>query len=210
MIKTFVLHPETPNKRDIQMIATMLKEGAIGIIPTDSTYAVACTMSNKDGIERIIKATGKKEKKARMSLLCLDLKAVADHTLPYDNHIFKTMKRYLPGPYTFILNANNTVTKYFKNNKKEIGIRVPDNQIVLGLLAYLDEPIISTSVALNDDEEDDEQITHLSTIEAINEHYQYSIDFSIDGQVVQAGETTVLDCTSGQIELVRQGLGKID
>lgn len=209
MIKTFVLHPETPNKRDIQMIATMLKEGAIGIIPTDSTYAVACTMSNKDGIERIIKATGKKEKKARMSLLCLDLKAVADHTLPYDNHIFKTMKRYLPGPYTFILNANNTVTKYFKNNKKEIGIRVPDNQIVLGLLAYLDEPIISTSVALNDDEEE-EDIPNLASFEVINKHYQHSVDFAIDGQVDQVGETTVLDCTSGQIELVRQGLGKIE
>ena len=101
MVK-FDLHPQNPNKRDVKTIVDILKDGGIGVIPTDSVYALTCLKSNKDGIERIIKITGKAEKKAKLSLLCKDLKEVADHTLPYDNHIFKTMKRYLPGPYTFI------------------------------------------------------------------------------------------------------------
>lgn len=201
----FILHPKNPNKREIAMIVERLQAGDIGIIPTDSLYAVACLMTNKDGIERVLKATGKVEKKAKLSLLCKDLKAVADHTLPYDNHIFKTMKRYLPGPYTFILNANNTVTKFFKNNKKEIGIRIPDNEILQNILEAVDCPLISTSVTMDGLPE-----SELTSFEAMENKYENIVDFIIDGQIEVAGETSVLDCTSGEVAVIREGLGVID
>ena len=200
----FILHPTNPNKREIAMIAEKLEAGAIGIIPTDSVYAVACLMTNKEGIERVLKVTGKTEKKAKLSLLCKDLKAVADHTLPYDNHIFKTMKRYTPGPYTFILNANNSVTKYFKNNKKEIGVRIPASEILQEILNHVNVPLISTSVVIEDQEQES---TYMDKIEKT---YEYLTDFIIDGQAEVEGETTVLDCTSGDIEVVREGIGQID
>jgi tRNA threonylcarbamoyl adenosine modification protein (Sua5/YciO/YrdC/YwlC family) len=203
-MKVFIVHPDNPNKRDISQIVDLLNNGGIGIIPTDSVYAIATLMSNKDGIDRICKVTNKTEKKAKLSLLCKDLKAVADHTLPYDNHIFKSMKHYLPGPYTFILNANNSVTKYFKNNKKEIGIRIPDNNIVLELLAAIEGPLISTSLQ-STDEFDGASID----IETIQEQFANSVEFLIDGSMTEAFETTVLDCTSGEIQLVRQGKGEI-
>ncbi|HPN70339.1 MAG TPA: L-threonylcarbamoyladenylate synthase [Saprospiraceae bacterium] len=204
MVK-FDLHPQNPNKRDVKTIVDILKDGGIGVIPTDSVYALTCLKSNKDGIERIIKITGKAEKKAKLSLLCKDLKEVADHTLPYDNHIFKTMKRYLPGPYTFILNANSSVTKFFKNNKKEIGIRIPDNEVVQGILEILDEPLISTSLNLEDSDFD-----FLTGIEGIEAMYKGNIDFVVDSGPLELGETTILDCTSGEIILVREGKGVID
>lgn len=201
----FTLHPENPNKRDIKTIVEILKNGGIGIIPTDSVYALACLKSNKDAIEKIVKVSGKSEKKAKLSLLCKDLKEVADHTLPYDNHIFKSMKRYLPGPYTFILNANNTVTKYFKNNKKEIGIRIPDNRIVLDLLEEIGEPLISTSLSTEEG-----TMREVIDVEEIEDAFKGRVDFVIDGDLTEPSETTVLDCTSGEIELVRQGKGPID
>ena len=200
----FILHPVNPNKREISMIVDKLEAGAIGIIPTDSVYAVACLMTNKEGIERVLKATGKVEKKAKLSLLCKDLKAVADHTLPYDNHIFKTMKRYTPGPYTFILNANNSVTKYFKNNKKEIGIRIPDNEILQEILNLIDVPLISTSVVIDD------SIPGDTMMEKIEKAYEHLTDFIIDGQSDVEGQTTVLDCTSGEIEMTREGIGQVN
>lgn len=204
MVK-FELHPENPNKRDVKTIVDILMDGGIGVIPTDSVYALACRKNNKEGIERIIRITGKVEKKAKLSLLCKDLKEVADHTLPYDNHIFKTMKRYLPGPYTFILNANSSVTKFFKNNKKEIGIRIPDNAIVLEILAMLDEPLISTS--LNMEETD---YAFNTVVEDLETKLKGNIDFIVDGGFIEPAETTVLDCTSGEITLVREGKGVID
>jgi tRNA threonylcarbamoyl adenosine modification protein (Sua5/YciO/YrdC/YwlC family) len=198
----YILHPANPNKREIAMIVEKLQDGAIGIIPTDSVYAVSCLMTNKEGIERILKVTGKAEKKAKLSLLCKDLKAVADHTLPYDNHIFKTMKRYLPGPYTFILNANNSVTKFFKNNKKEIGIRIPDNEILTAILSSLDSPLISTSIESLEGE--------MTPMELIENKYENIVDFIIDGQLESVGVTTILDCTSGEVEIVREGVGVVD
>ena len=200
----FILHPSNPNKREIAMIVEKLESGAIGIIPTDSVYAVACLMTNKEGIERVLKVTGKTEKKAKLSLLCKDLKAVADHTLPYDNHIFKTMKRYTPGPYTFILNANTSVTKYFKNNKKEIGVRIPNNEILQDILAAVSAPLISTSIAIDGED------TLVTNMEIIEKAYEHVTDFIIDGQIDVTGETTVLDCTSGDVEVIREGIGQID
>ncbi|MFT6334416.1 MAG: tRNA threonylcarbamoyl adenosine modification protein (Sua5/YciO/YrdC/YwlC family) [Saprospiraceae bacterium] len=199
-----ILRPDNPDTRDIKMIAEKMNKGAVVIFPTDTVYAMGCIMTNKGSIDRIIKISGKKEKQAKLSLICKDIKTVADFTLPYSNHIFKSMKRYLPGPYTFILNANNFVTKYFKNNKKEIGIRIPDNKIVLELMEYLDAPIISTS--LNNDTVTD----YFIDPEKIEDTFEYQVDYLIDGGLGEAVGSTILDCTSGDIEVMRMGKGEVD
>jgi tRNA threonylcarbamoyl adenosine modification protein (Sua5/YciO/YrdC/YwlC family) len=199
-----VIRPDNPDTRDIKMIAEKMNKGDVIIFPTDTVYAMGCIMTKKSSIERIIKISGKKEKQAKLSLICKDIKTVADFTLPYSNHIFKSMKRYLPGPYTFILNANNFVTKYFKNNKKEIGIRIPNNKIVLELMEYLDAPIISTSLNNEDVSE------YFIDPEKIEDTYEHQVDYLIDGGLGEAVGSTVLDCTSGDIEVMRLGKGPVD
>ncbi|MDF1697470.1 MAG: L-threonylcarbamoyladenylate synthase [Saprospiraceae bacterium] len=203
-MQRLILRPHNPDSRDLAMVAQKMKDGAVVIFPTDTVYAMGCLMTRKDSIERIIKVTGKKEKQAKLSLICKDIKTVADYTLPYSNHIFKTMKRYLPGPYTFILNANNFVTKYFKNNKKEIGIRIPDNKIVLELLSHLDAPIICTSL------NHEGGLKYYTNPDTIEETFEYKIDYLLDGGLGEEEGSTVLDCTDGEIDIIRQGLGEVD
>jgi len=196
------LHTETPNRRDIQKIAEKVNKGAVIIFPTDTIYAMGCIMTAKPTIEKIAKILGKKEKQFKMSLICNDLKMVANYTLPYNNHIFKTMKRYLPGPYTFILNADNSVTKYFKNNKRDIGIRIPDNEITLTLLEYLDAPLISTS--LNDNDE------YFIDPDEIENSFDHRVEILLDGGQGSTEESTVLDCRDNDIQVMRQGKGPVD
>lgn len=197
-----IFHNENPNRRDIQRLAEEINKGALVIFPTDTIYALGCIMTNKNSIERVIKLSGKREKQAKLSLICHDIKAVADYTLPYSNHTFKTMKRYLPGPYTFILNANTQVTRFFKNNKREIGIRIPNNEILLTLLEYLDAPLISTSMNMGDSVRVDP--------EAIEEEFRHDVEVMLDGGQGIEGESTVLDCTGADIEIIREGIGEID
>ena len=170
-MQRLILRPNNPDSRDLAMVAEKMNKGAVVIFPTDTIYAMGCLMTKKDSIDRIIKISGKREKQAKLSLICKDIKTVADYTLPYSNHIFKTMKRYLPGPYTFILKANNFVTKYFKNNKKEIGIRIPNNKIALELLNHLDAPIISTSL------KNDAMNEYFIDPNVIEETFEYKVDY---------------------------------
>lgn len=203
-MQRLILRPHNPDARDLAMIANKMKEGAVIIFPTDTIYALGCLMTKKDSIDRIIKISGKKEKQAKLSLICKDIKTVADYTLPYSNHIFKSMKRYLPGPYTFILKANNFVTKYFKNNKKEIGIRIPDNKIALELLNHLDAPIICTS--LNNDEMGE----YFIDPSVIEDTFEYKVDYLLDGGLGDEVGSTILYCVNDEIEIIRQGKGEID
>lgn len=191
-----------PNRRDLQKLAEKINSGAVVIFPTDTIYAMGCLMTKKGSIDKIVKILGKREKQTKMSLICHDLKSVADYTLPYSNHVFKSMKRYLPGPYTFILNADTAVTRYFKNSKKDIGIRIPDNAITLSLLEFLDAPLISTS--LNDGDR------YFRDPDTIEEEFQYKVDILVDGGLGAQDESTVLDCRSVDIEVMRQGKGPVD
>ncbi len=195
-------HSENPNRRDLQKIADQINKGDLVIFPTDTVYAMGCIMTKKSSIDRIVKILGKREKQTKMSLICRDLKSVADYTLPYGNHVFKTMKRYLPGPYTFILNADTSVTRYFKNNKRDIGIRIPDNDILLTLLEYLDAPLISTS--LNENEK------VYTDPDEIYETYQHKVDILVDGGLGSTEVSTVLDCRENDIEVMRLGKGEVD
>lgn len=203
-MQRLILRPNNPDSRDLALVAQKMKAGAVVIFPTDSVYALGCLMTKKDSIERILKISGKKAKQAKLSLICKDIKTVADYTLPYSNHIFKTMKRYLPGPYTFILKANNFVTKYFKNNKKEIGIRIPDSKIILELLGHLDAPIICTSLNSENDHE------YFIDPNIIEDTFEYQVDYLLDGGLGEKMGSTILDCTNDEIEIIRQGKGEID
>lgn len=204
-MKRYFLHDNNPNKRTIQEIATLINSGSIVIFPTDTIYALGCLMTNRAGIERICKVLDKKEKAAKMSLICPNISVVSQYTPQIENHIFREMKRYLPGPYTFILKSNNLVQKFFKNSREEIGIRIPDNDILAALNEFLDGPLISTSLNI-----DFPYKKVYIDPDEIEEDFDKLCDILIDGGQGDFTESTVLDCTSGSLEVVREGKGKLD
>ena len=199
------IHDKNPNKRDLKEVAEHINRGALVIFPTDTIYALGCLMTNKSGIEKICRITGKKEKQARMSLICPNISVISQYTQQIDNNVFKTMKRYLPGPYTFILKSNNFVQRFFKNNKEEIGVRIPKSEILDGLQEFLEAPLISTS--LNTFEGEQRFFTDPEEIETL---FSDHVDFLMDGGIGEHSESTVLDCTGPEIELIREGKGSVE
>lgn len=185
------------------MIAKKINSGAIVVIPTDTVYAIACKLTNKAGINKICRITGKKEKQAKMTIICSDLKQVSNYTMSYSNDVFKTLKRYSPGPYVYILNANKFVQKYFKNNKSEIGIRISGNEIIQSLLEFMDEPLITTSLNR------DNIAGYYTDPEKIEDDYRTELDIMINAGPGSIGESTILDCTGDEIEVIREGLGEL-
>ncbi len=184
-------------------IINTLKKGGIIVFPTDSVYSIGCLLNNKKGIDRILKITGKPEKKSNLSLFFSNLKELANYTLNYNNTIFRSVKSLTPGPFTFIFRANKVVTKMFENSKKEVGVRIPDHPILIDILKELDEPIISTSLNTGDLEDNANNPFELS------ERYANEVDLVIDYGPSTQEVTTVLDCTGNDIELIRQGKGQL-
>lgn len=199
------IHPETPSQRQINIVTECLNDGGVVISPTDTVYGLTCDIFQSKAIERIARIKGIKPDKANFSFLCSDLSELSDYTKPIHNDLFKLMKRLLPGPYTFILNANNTVPKYIQNKKKTVGIRIPDNNIPLEIVKNLGHPIMSTSV-----HDEDDLIEYTTDPELIYEKYKNLVDIVINGGYGGNLASTVLDCTGDEIVLVRQGLGPVD
>jgi len=199
------IHPDNPDQRKIDQIVTQLRKGAIIIYPTDTVYSMACDLMNRKAVERMAKLKGVKLEKANFSLICYDLSHISDYTVQFGNNIYKLMNRALPGPYTFILNANTSVPKLFKSKKKTIGIRVPDNNIARELVNTLGNPLISTSV-----HDDDEILEYITDPELIYEKYEKQIDIVIDGGYGKNEASTVIDCTENHPEVIREGIGAID
>jgi tRNA threonylcarbamoyl adenosine modification protein (Sua5/YciO/YrdC/YwlC family) len=197
-------HKKNPNKRDLKEVADRVNQGEIVIFPTDTIYAIGCLMTNRAGIEKICRIMNKKEKQAKMSLICPNISVISQYTIQISNDVFKTMKRYLPGPYTFILKSNNYVQKFFKNSKEEIGVRIPDNDILTGLQEFLLAPMISTSL----NSEDDIQKFYTDPDE-IEDAFAHKADILMDGGIGDYAESTVLDCTGMEIELIREGKGAL-
>ncbi|MFT5723446.1 MAG: tRNA threonylcarbamoyl adenosine modification protein (Sua5/YciO/YrdC/YwlC family) [Bacteroidia bacterium] len=196
------LHQDTPDKRRIKEIVEAYRKGKIIIIPTDTIYALSCDLHNKKSIEIVCKLLGKKPNKANLSLLCKDLTNLAVYCKPLSNPIFKLMKRVLPGPFTFILNATNEVSKIFKTNKRTVGIRVPDNAIVHAVVLELGHPIVSSSI-----HSEDEILDYITDPRDIYEAWKHNVDILIDGGIGQNQGSTILDCTESQAFIVREGLG---
>jgi tRNA threonylcarbamoyl adenosine modification protein (Sua5/YciO/YrdC/YwlC family) len=200
-----VIHPDNPDKRKIDQVIKILKKGGVIIYPTDTVYSMACDLNNRKAVERMAQIKGIKIEKANFSLICHDLSNISDYSVQFGNNIYKMMKRALPGPYTFILNANNSVPKLFKSKKKTIGIRVPDNNIARMLVEELGNPLISTSV--NDE---DEILEYITDPELIHEKYENILDLVIDGGYGKNEASTIIDCTGDEPEIIREGIGPID
>ena len=198
------IHPDNPNSREIKKVIECLKDGGVIVYPSDTVYGIGCDIFNKKAVERIAKIKGINIKKNNFSFICSDLSHISDFTKPIDNSTYKLMKRNLPGPFTFILNANNSIPKRFKINKKTIGIRVPNHNIPLEIVLQLGNPIITTSV-----KEDDEILEHITNPELIYEKLKHLVDIVIDGGFTGIQPSTIVDCTGNDFEIIRQAKGKL-
>jgi tRNA threonylcarbamoyl adenosine modification protein (Sua5/YciO/YrdC/YwlC family) len=199
------IYPENPNEKEIRRVVDILRDGGIVIYPTDTIYGIGCDINNAKAVEKVARIKGINLKKADLSFICYDLSHISDFTKPLNNHVFKLMKKYLPGPYTFILPANSNVPKLFKNNKKTIGIRVPDNTIIRELVKELGNPILSTSVR-----DEDDIIEYTTDPELIYEKFADLVDVVIDGGYGDNEPSTIIDCTSDELEIIRYGKGEIE
>jgi len=199
------IYPENPNQSHIRKVVNVLEAGGIIIYPTDTVYAMGCDIRANKSIERIAGLKGLNPSNPDMSLIFHDMSQLSKYTVIRDNAVFKLLKRNLPGPFTFIVQANDQIPKLFKNKKKTVGIRIPDNQIVLELVKELDRPIITTSI-----HDPDEVIEYTTDPELIYEKYRDFADVVIDGGYGRNEASTVVDCTSDEIIIVRQGLGNLE
>ena len=199
------IYEENPNLREILKVVDILKNGGVIIYPTDTIYGIGCDITNAKAVERVARIKKVQVENSNMSFICSDLSHLSDYARPITNQTFKLIKRCLPGPFTFILNANNKVPKYFKGKKKTVGIRVPDNQIILEIVKELGNPILSTSV-----HDEDEIIEYTTDPELIHEKFGDLVDLVIDGGYGGNTPSTVIDCTSEEPILIRKGKGEID
>lgn len=197
------LYEENVNAKQLDQVVDCLKKGGVIIYPTDTVYAFGADMYNSKAVEKISRLK-KISDSANYSIICHDLSHLSDYTLQISNDIFRLMKRALPGPYTFILKANNQVPKLFHSKKKTIGIRVPDNAIARAIVEALGNPIISSSI-----HDDDELIEYTTDPDLIYERYEAQIDLLVDGGFGDNEASTVLDCTGDEIEILREGKGDL-
>lgn len=200
------LNYDNPQPKEIERIAECLRNGGIIIYPTDTVYALGCDITNTKAVERICRLRNIAPEKSTFSFVCSDLSHLSEYTSPIPNHIFRVMKKAIPGPYVFILEASSQVPKIIKQNRKTVGIRVPDNPICREIVSALGRPIISSS--LHDDS--DEILEYFSDPEVIHQQYESKVDMVIDGGHGNIYVSTVLDCSKGEIEVVREGLGSLD
>ncbi len=198
------LFNENPNPREIRKIADVLRSGGLIIYPTDTVYGLGCDITNAKAVEKVARWKGVKIEKSNFSFICSDFSHLSDFTKPIPNHIFKVIKKNLPGPFTFILDANNKVPKYFKGKKKTVGIRIPDNNIIREIVNELGNPILSTSI-----HDEDEILEYTTDPDLINEKYGDIADIIIDGGFGELVPSTIVDCTQHEIEIIRQGKGEL-
>ncbi|NQY07847.1 MAG: threonylcarbamoyl-AMP synthase [Flavobacteriaceae bacterium] len=198
------LYEDNPNPKEIEKAVKVLRNGGLVIYPTDTVYGLGCDITNVKALERIARIKGVKLEKAHFSFVCNDLSHLSDFVQQIDTPTFKVLKRALPGPYTFILPGNNTLPKVFKK-KKTVGIRVPDNTIARTLVEQLGNPIVSTSI-----HDEDDVIEYTTDPELIFEKWQNHVDLVIDGGYGDNTASTVIDFSSGEAEIIREGKGSLD
>lgn len=205
MAELLKLYPENPNSRHIQKVIDTLKAGGVIIYPTDTVYSFGCDLNNRKALERVAQLKGVDPKKADFSLIFNDLSQLSEFTKQVDTPTYKILKRALPGPYTFILNASNSIPRIFQNRKKTVGIRIPDNNIPRAIVEQLGNPIIATSV-----HDEDEIIDYTTDPELIKEKYNKLVDLVIDGGIGDNSASTVIDLTTTPADVIREGKGDID
>ena len=196
------IHPNNPDPRQIKKVVECLKDGGIIIYPTDTVYGFGCDVNNKKALEKLCRLKGLNIKKHNLSFICYDLSHISDFTKHLNTSTYKLMKKALPGPYTFILNASSSIPKLFKNKKKEIGIRIPDNNIPREIVKELGNPIVTTSV------KDEDMVLEYSTDpDLIYEYFGNKVDLVISGGYGDSIPSTIIKCTDGYPEIIRKGKG---
>ena len=196
------IYNDKPNIKDIARVAGILKDGGLMVYPTDSVYAIGCDALNVRAVERICKMKNINPQKSDLSIICRDLAEVSKYAR-MSNSVFKLMKKNLPGPYTFILPTGSNLPKIYKN-RKEVGIRIPDNNIALALAEELGNPILTMS--LHDENDPTEYCTDPELIE---EKMRKTVDIVIDGGYGNITPSTVVNCISDEAEIIRQGIGEL-
>ncbi len=199
------VHPENPSQRQILKACEVLQKDGVLVYPTDTVYAFGCDIYSSRAVDRISRLKGISLKKANFSFIFSDLSQLSDYTRPVSNPVFKMMKAYLPGPYTFILPARNNIPRIFQSKKKTIGIRIPDNNIPLEIVRELGHPLMTTSI-----HDEDELIEYTTDPELIWEQYKDQVDAVIDGGYGNNEPSTVIDCTDDEPVVLRQGIGQVD
>ncbi len=194
------IHPKDPQPRLIKQVAETLRDGGVLIYPTDTIYGLGCDIYNHKAVERICRIKGIDPKKAQFSIVCSDLSHLSTFAKQISTSTYRTLKEYLPGPYTFVLPASKQVPKILQGRKDTIGLRVPDNKITIALIKELGNPILSTSLPGEDVEE-------YTDPEIIYENYQNLVDIVVDGGIGGTVPSTVVQFQDDEFELVRQGLG---
>jgi len=199
------IHPETPGQRQVQTAVEIVRNGGVIIFPTDTVYGLGCDIFNHKAVDKVARIKGIDVEKANFSFICHNLSHLTDYAKHVNDVTFKLMKQCLPGPFTFILEAGNNVPRIFRNRKKTIGIRIPDNAIIIELVKELGNAILTTSI-----HDEDELIDYTTDPDLIYEHYRNRVDAVIHGGYGNNIPSTVIDCTGELPVVVRQGMGRIE
>lgn len=199
------IYETSPDQRLIEKVVELLRHGGVIIYPTDTVYGMGCDITKARAVERIARIKGIKPDKAKFAFICSDLSHLSDFARQVDNRTFKLMKSSLPGPYTFILNASTQVPRSIKQNRKTVGIRIPDNKIILEIVRQLGHPILTTSL-----KEDDQILEYPTDPEMIYDEYRDLVDAVIDGGYGGMVPSTIIDCSGDEPLIVREGLGPFE
>lgn len=200
------INPDKPDENSIRKAADILRAGGIIIYPTDTVYGIGCDITQPKALEKLCRLKGIKLAEANFSIICHDLSHLSDFARPISTSVFRVLRKALPGPYTFILEANNNVPKIFQSKKKTVGIRVPQNLIVQEIVKTLGNPIVSSSLH----DADDEMLDYYADPELIYEKYNDKVDLVVNGGYGNIQASTVIDVSKGEFEVVREGLGSIE
>jgi len=197
----FVINPQNPQPRLVRQTTEILQKGGVIISPTDTTYGIGCDLFNKKAVERVYRIKEAEPDKP-LSFICADLKDLSTYAVGVSNYAYQTMRRLLPGPYTFVLRASKMVPKIMVSRQKTVGIRIPDNEICLSIVRELGHPIVSTSVAQPRDEV-------LSDPEEIHARFGKQVDLVIDGGILLSDLSSVVDLSGEMPEVIREGKGDV-
>lgn len=204
MAELIKIYNENPNEREIDKIVKILQKGGLIIYPTDTVYGLGCDITNTKAMEKVAQLKGLKLDKANFSFICYDLSNLSDYVKQIDTPAYKILKKALPGPFTFILPSSTNLPKAFKN-KKTVGIRIPDNNIIRELVKKLGNPIVSTSIY-----DEDDLLEYTTDPELIFEKWGNKVDVVIDGGYGSNIPSTVIDLSEGEITILREGLGSVE
>lgn len=195
------IHPDDPQPRLIKQVAECLKGGGVIIYPTDTIYGLGCDINQPKAVEKICKIKNVDPQKAQLSFICRDLSHLSDYTKTIETPLYRMLKSFLPGPYTFILPASKLVPKILKSKKSTVGLRIPDNKICQHILDELGHPILSASLP-------GEMVEEYTDPEVMYEKFGDNIDLIIDGGIGGMTPSTIIDCTGDEWVVTRQGLGE--